>query len=127
MAEDSKPKRILVPQKRPQIEPSQVRIGAPDASTLIDDALEIIALEITKYRQRVNSGKTLDLKEARVLQGYIRSLTELSKEERERDEDDDFSKMQDEQILELFIQKMPPEKLQHLLRLTAQKKAESDE
>lgn len=84
--------------------PSQV-LDVPEAETLIADALRIIQNQITQIATQSNrlivQGKTLGLAEARVLQGYIKSLVELSKEARERAKDDNLANMSDEELLEL--------------------------
>ena len=77
----------------------------PEAQTLISDALRIIQNQLTQIASQSNKaisqGKTLGLAEARVLQGYIKALVELSKEERERAKGDDLSNLTDEELAEL--------------------------
>lgn len=86
------------------IKPSNVLV-VPEATTLIADALRIIQNQLTQIASQSNKaisqGKTLGLAEARVLQGYIKALVELSKEERERAKSDDLSKLSDEELAEL--------------------------
>lgn len=72
----------------------------PEADKLIDDAMRIIQNELVKFAKMSKETKTLSLAEARVLQGYVKSLTELSKESRERAKADDPSQMSDEQLVE---------------------------
>lgn len=94
MSEESRvPKRII-----PKLDPRNVVVLA-NADALIDDALAVIEKEILKFKNKVNVGKSLDLAEARVLQGYIKSLVELSKESRERAKDEELGKMSEEQLL----------------------------
>jgi hypothetical protein len=75
---------------------------APELRTLLTDALSIYQSEIIKFKTKVNSGRNLDLSEARVLQGYVKSLVEAAREMRERDDDENKSnsKMSDEELLE---------------------------
>jgi hypothetical protein len=74
---------------------------APQLSTLLTDALSVYQTEIIKFKNKVNSGRGLDLSEARVLQGYVKSLVDAAREMRERDNDDSGeSKMSDEELLE---------------------------
>jgi hypothetical protein len=86
------------------IKPSNVLV-VPEANTLIADALRIIQNQLTQIaaqsNKAISQGKTLGLAEARVLQGYIKALVELSKEERERSKSDDLSKLSDEELAEL--------------------------
>lgn len=94
-------KKIVLPTKRPQIESNQITL-LPPVEGLIGDALNIIQMEIVKFSTKTKRGQSLDLREARVLQGYIKSLVELSKEGRERDKEKDFSSMSDEQLIEML-------------------------
>lgn len=91
------PRRLIV-------KPSNVLV-VPEANTLIADALRIIQNQLTQIASQSNKaisqGKTLGLAEARVLQGYIKALVELSKEERERSKSDDLSKLSDEELAQL--------------------------
>lgn len=83
--------------------PEAVRVeSAPQLSTLLEDALSVYQTEIIKFRNKVNSGKSLDLAEARVLQGYVKSLVDAAREMRERNKDDDElqENLSDEQMLE---------------------------
>mgnify|MGYP007089350589 CR=1 FL=1 len=79
---------------------SKVSIST-DAATALDDALGIIVTEIVKYRHKVNRGSSLNIQEARVLQGYIKSLVELSKESRERENNADLANLSDEELANL--------------------------
>ncbi len=96
-------RRIILPQKQTAI-PSQVSVLA-DAPTLLNDALSIIAMEIVNLKAKTGLGKSLDLAEARVLTGYIKALTELSRELRERDAAMDLANMSDADIIQL-VQKL---------------------
>lgn len=98
------PRRLLPPQ------PKTILTATPagrhvtlsnDVNGLLDDALSVIAMEIIKYKAKTNKGQSLDLSEARVLQGYIKSLVELSKESRERDDASDYANMSDSELFEL--------------------------
>lgn len=70
----------------------------PNVHDLLNDALEIVQIEITKIRTKVRSGRGLDSRETKVLQGYIKSLVELSKEDRERMRDMDLSDFTDDEL-----------------------------
>jgi ABC-type phosphate transport system auxiliary subunit len=60
-------------------------------SKMLEDALSIIDQQIE--RMRIKSGSVqLDEKEARVLMGYVKSLVEISREEREREKTDKIVK-----------------------------------
>lgn len=98
MSEDYKPKRIIVPQRRGQI--SEI-IVTPSISTVLDEAVSIITTEILNYKNMVNKGKGLDQKQARILQGHIKCLVDLSKESREHDNERDLANMSDEELATL--------------------------
>lgn len=74
----------------------------PSVDGMVADALQVIQLEITKFRTKVASGRSLDSREAKTLQGYIRSLVELSKEDRERAKEADLSKLSTEELIALM-------------------------
>jgi hypothetical protein len=97
--EDTKPRRIILPQKSPQAEVKEaIRDTSPER--IVDDALAAISIEVMRYRSKVSQGRSLDLKEARVLQGYIKSMCELSKELRDRDRAAKLDELSSE---ELFV------------------------
>ena len=85
--------------------PAQViraRSATPSTVSMLDDALGIIGQQIDMFRVKSGQNQRLDEKEARILQGYIKSLVDLSKEEREREKlDDALKNMSDEELLEL--------------------------
>jgi hypothetical protein len=76
---------------------------APSVQNLLDDALSVVSYEIIRLKQKVLHNPTtgLDLKESRILQGYVKSLVELSREERERASDADLANMSDDELLSL--------------------------
>jgi len=95
------PKRIILPGKdRPQ---AHVVAGPLDNTpeSIISTAMQTVALEVTKLNLKVNRGSSLDPKEARILQGYIKSMVELSRELRERDRSDDLSKLSTEELAKI--------------------------
>jgi hypothetical protein len=108
MSESEGPKRRLVVPK-PKATGTAVTVSRlSDVSSMLDGALRTLAEQLDKLalRSRVAS---FDEREAKVLQGYIRSLVELSKEERERDKQDqlgDLSKLSDTELLELARSKL---------------------
>jgi len=68
---------------------------------LLKEALTVLASEISRYRAKSDRGSSLTLSEARVLNGYIKSLLDLSEEARERDKEQDLSNLSNEEMLEL--------------------------
>lgn len=94
MSNDNAPKRKYIVEAKVETR--------PELRTLLTDALSVYQTEIIKFKNKVNSGKHLDLSEARVLQGYVKSLVEAAREMRERDneETEAGSKMTDEELLE---------------------------
>lgn len=91
-------RRLILPQKQTAVQ-SSISI-VPDVPALLNDALSIIAMEIVNLKSRTGPGKSLDLAEARVLTGYLKALTEMARELREREEDP--SKLSTDQIVELL-------------------------
>lgn len=95
---DPRTQRKLVP-----IERGEVMVLA-NTDTLIEDAKRVIEVELVKFRNKVNSGRSLELKEGSLLNGYIKSLVELAKVEelRSRGTDRDLSKLSDEELIKLI-------------------------
>jgi hypothetical protein len=91
------PKRTII---RPQLTRDDVTV-LPSLSALLDDAKSIIGAELSHYRHKVKRGVTLDLKEARAVQGYMETLVKLSKEERENTRSEDLSSLSNEELLQL--------------------------
>jgi hypothetical protein len=87
-------------------------ILVPSVEGMISDALDTIQTEIARYKAKVERGIPLNPIEAKVMQGYIKSLVELSKEERERAKEADLSDLTLEQLVELTSkqQKQLPKK-----------------
>jgi hypothetical protein len=73
----------------------------PAVDILVNDAKAIICSELARYRTKSERGVTLDLKEARVIQGYLETLIKLQREEREQARSDDLSNLTNEELLEL--------------------------
>lgn len=74
----------------------------PSTVSMLDDALAIIGQQIEMFRVKSGQSVVLNEKEARILQGYVKSLVDLSKEERERDKlDDQLKGLTDEQLIEM--------------------------
>jgi len=82
-------------------ESPKVSVVANNTDDLLNDAKMIIAAELAKYRTKAVKGVTLDLKEARVVQGYLESLTKLQREEREQARASDLSNLSNEELLQL--------------------------
>jgi hypothetical protein len=96
-----KPQRII-PGKfanhvKTRIEPSLME-NTPE--NILASAMSIVAMEIVKLQQK-SSRTSLDQKDARILQGYIKSMVELSREQRERDRSDDLSKLSTDELAKI--------------------------
>lgn len=89
---------VLPPNAKPPIEVSPIT-GMPTAEKLIAEAIGIIQSELVRFGMKAKKGQSLDLKEARVLQGYIKALVDLSKENRDIEKQKDFSKMSDDELI----------------------------
>jgi hypothetical protein len=79
----------------------------PSVDAMVADALQVVQLEITKFKTKVASGRSLDSREAKTLQGYIKSLVDLSKEDRERVKEQDLSQLSTEELLALLGKQVP--------------------
>lgn len=108
MSDDTGPKRRLVVPK-PTTSSSAVTVSRlSDVSTMLNGALRTLSEQLDKLALR-SKVASFDEREAKVLQGYIRSLVELSKEEREREKQEqlgDLSKLSDTELLELARTKL---------------------
>ena len=79
----------------------------PSVDSMMADALGVIQLEITKFKTKVAQGRSLDSREAKTLQGYIKSLVDLSREDRGRLKEQDLSELSTEELLALLGNKVP--------------------
>ena len=106
MSEEPKRRIIVPPSGQRMIEAKPVHaelVLEPTVDTLIKDALTIISSEIAAYKRKIDRPKTrLELGESRVVQGYLKALVELSKEVRERQEEQDLANYSDEQLVKLL-------------------------
>lgn len=75
--------------------------GDYNSQVLLQDALSILQSEIVNMKAKVMKGQKLDLSEARVLTSYIKSLTDIMKEQRERESEMDLANMSDSELLQL--------------------------
>jgi hypothetical protein len=105
---EQRPRRIIVPLQKSG--DGVVRVDRVNSvSGMLDRALGIIDEQLIKIGLKSRTA-TLDEKEARVLQGYVKSLVELSKEEREREKadktPDELKEMSDAELLELANSKL---------------------
>lgn len=73
----------------------------PNIDGLMQDAMIIVGQELSNYKRKVTNGISLDLKEARVVQGYMETLTKLSKEQRDAARSEDLSNLSNEELLQL--------------------------
>jgi len=95
----SKNRRRIVPTR---IETDNLSVTViPSIETLMNDALSIIGSELASYKRKTKSGITLELKEARSVQGYMDTLIKLSKENREQIRAEDLSNLSDEELKQL--------------------------
>jgi hypothetical protein len=69
---------------------------------MINDALDTIKIEIVRLHTKVKRGVQLNPTEAKLLQGYVKCLVDLSKEDRERARDADLSNMSTEELLAAY-------------------------
>jgi hypothetical protein len=105
---DTKPRRLIVPAVR-----------SPDGTIIVtklstvqgtlDKALMIVDDQINKLAIQSKHGTFAD-RESKILQGYVKALVDLSKEEREREkankDSEGFENMTEEEILNLAKEKL---------------------
>ncbi len=89
-----------------KVDPADI-IRVPDVESMLGDAMTVIAVEVAKYKSKVNRGGSLDPKEARVLQGYIKALVDLSKENRERSKEDNLDGVSNADLIREMISSIP--------------------
>jgi hypothetical protein len=96
--------RRIFPSQASSPAPRQVTdvsiVLAPTVNTLTADALSIIQTEIARYKHKSNAGK-LDQADHRIIQGYLKSLSELDKSVRSREDDMDLANATDEELLKM--------------------------
>jgi len=93
-------KRIILPEKRAQIDTSQVSV-IPRIDALLNDALIIMGTELARYRSKVQRGASLDLKESRCVKEMVESIVKMNKESREAARQQDLSNLTNEELLQL--------------------------
>ena len=82
-------------------------IVMPSVDEMLADSLQVLRAEILRFKTKVAQGRPLDQAEAKTVQGYIRSLVELSKEDRERLKGTDLSQLTEEELVALLGAKAP--------------------
>lgn len=93
-------RRITLPERKAAAE---VKIGLDDITpeSVLRDALNTAAIEVARYRVKVGRGQALDLKEARIVQGWIKSMTDVMKEVREQEKSSKLEDLSNEELLAL--------------------------
>ena len=67
---DSK-KIIVKPEAKPKLKQGG-QVVLPDSQQLLADALTIMSNELARFSFKTTSGRSLDLKESRIVQGYVK-------------------------------------------------------
>lgn len=99
MKNSSIPKtRLIMPEIRAKAE---LKLTEISAESVLDDALNTAAIEVTRYRTKVARGDMLDLKEARVVHGWISAMLDIMREQREQVRAANFEKLSDEEMYTL--------------------------
>lgn len=104
MAENRKPKKIIPGRSAPKADTpaSSSVIFKPSIENLLNDTLQIIAVEVARYRGKVERGMPLDFKEARIVQGFAKNLKDLSEEARAHKNDQPLHHLNDEELIQLL-------------------------
>lgn len=108
MGEHHKNRRIVISPQR-SLDAAVVIDRVNTVDGMLNRALGILDEQLTKLGLKSRSAM-FDEKEARVLQGYVKSLVDLSKEEREREKSnkdaEGLKDMSDAELLELAQSKL---------------------
>lgn len=91
-------RRIVLPERKTRVD-LEMSIDDISVNTILSDALQTAAIEIAKYRTKVGRGNHLDGSEARIVQGWIKCMLEVSKEHREAARSADLGKLSDEEMI----------------------------
>ena len=102
-------RRIVLPTKKQQLTSSDVQV-VPKAEALMNDSYSIIQTELAYYRDKVQRGSVLSMKEARIVQNYLETLIKLSREQREQERHDDLSDLTDAQLMKLAAEMIEEQK-----------------
>lgn len=97
----SKPVRRIISNSLTPIKPNEIA-EVPPVDNILSKAISVIANEVDKLSSMsFNASRTSPMqdKTARILQGHIKTIIELSKEQREREKMDDLSKMSDSELM----------------------------
>lgn len=79
----------------------------PTVENVMNDAISLLAKEVAEMQQRYNRpGMSMNISDATKLSKFVKSLIEISREERAREAADDLSKMTNEQLMEMAAQHM---------------------
>lgn len=108
-------KKIIMPERGPKISASSVML-VPSVENLLSDALSTIGNELARLSRKSINPNGLPRDEARILQGYIKSLVDLSKEAREREKNVDLTDYSDDEIVEHMLLDMEQDDVQKLFR-----------
>lgn len=90
----------------------------PTVENVMNDAISLLAKEVAEMQQRYSRpGVPMDIRDAAKLSKFVKSLIEISREERAREAADDLSKMSNEQLMEMaaaHMKQLEKEKRQKL-------------
>lgn len=73
-----------------------------NVDAMLEDGLQILEQELLRYKTKATRGTGLNPMEAKTLQGYIKSLVDLSREERERSKSADLGDATIEELLTML-------------------------
>lgn len=100
MSSEQKPpiRRIINTVEKPVLDVTKLAEDV-ELGPLIVLAMESMAIDLARIREKAGNQKALDQKEARILQGYLKTLVELKKE---KAKDVDWSKLSTEQAIQML-------------------------
>lgn len=118
------PNRKIINKPKPNIE-IEYSNDAPDLQKMITDGMSIISAELAQYRHKTAKGKPLDLKEARVVNSYMETLTKIAREARESAKPEMLQNLSDEQLMELVMKSYGEKNVQSQPKLETQSQDKS--
>ena len=98
----AKGKKLIIPNvRRGSIDGSNL-VLVPTTEMLLDETLSIIGVEIAGLKSRQSRGAGLTDEDAKNLQDYVKSIINISKENRELAKLDDYDDLSDQELIKMI-------------------------
>lgn len=93
-------RRIVLPERKTRVD-LQMSVEDVSVDTTLNDLMQTISMEAAKYRTKVARGQSLELKEARIVQGFVKALVDIKREMREQARAADLADLSEEELFAL--------------------------